>query len=273
MKIAFLGAAGTVTGSKYLVTTDRARLLVDCGLFQGLKTLRERNWEPPPVGPHDLDAVVLTHAHLDHSGYLPLLVRHGFRRRVRCTHGTAALARILLADAAHLQEEDARRANRYHYSLGRVLQTLGSSMLAARLTEDTPLTGIPLRGRRKPAAAFPGVARPALDGRPQRPRVLVAGVRRGGTSRPPPDTLGPRSGGSSASGSVWVFFHQSVSHGSARRAATGRIAGCLWVGGRRSDMRILANIVARATRESTRIPICSDLPRPRPGAGGRRWFD
>jgi metallo-beta-lactamase family protein len=116
VKITFLGAAGTVTGSKYLVTTERARLLVDCGLFQGLKTLRERNWEPPPVSPHELDAVVLTHAHLDHSGYLPLLVRNGFRRRVRCTHGTAALARVLLADAAHLQEEDARRANRYRYS-------------------------------------------------------------------------------------------------------------------------------------------------------------
>lgn len=116
MNITFLGAAGTVTGSKYLVTTDRARVLVDCGLFQGLKALRERNWAPPPVSPHDLDAVVLTHAHLDHSGYLPLLVRNGFRRRVRCSHGTAALARILLADAAHIQEEDARRANRYHYS-------------------------------------------------------------------------------------------------------------------------------------------------------------
>jgi metallo-beta-lactamase family protein len=116
MRISFLGAAGTVTGSKYLVTTEKARVLVDCGLFQGLKTLRERNWEPPPVQPHQLDAVLLTHAHLDHSGYLPLLVRAGFRRPIRCTKGTAALAKILLLDAAHLQEEDARRANRYHYS-------------------------------------------------------------------------------------------------------------------------------------------------------------
>jgi metallo-beta-lactamase family protein len=114
--ISFLGAAGTVTGSKYLVETDHTRVLVDCGLFQGLKTLRERNWEPPPVSAHKLDAVLLTHAHLDHSGYLPLLVRAGFRRSIRCTAGTAALARILLLDAAHLQEEDARRANRYHYS-------------------------------------------------------------------------------------------------------------------------------------------------------------
>jgi metallo-beta-lactamase family protein len=116
VRISFLGAAGTVTGSKYLVETDSTRLLVDCGLFQGLKTLRERNWEPPPVSAHKLDAVLLTHAHLDHSGYLPLLVSAGFRRPIRCTPGTAALARILLLDAAHLQEEDARRANRYHYS-------------------------------------------------------------------------------------------------------------------------------------------------------------
>lgn len=116
MDITFLGAAGTVTGSKYLVTTGRSRVLIDCGLFQGIKVLRQRNWDPPPVEPRSLDAVVLTHAHLDHAGYLPLLVRSGFRRPVRCTSGTAALARILLADAAHLQEEDARRANRYHYS-------------------------------------------------------------------------------------------------------------------------------------------------------------
>jgi metallo-beta-lactamase family protein len=116
MRLTFLGAAGTVTGSKYLVTTDRTRVLVDCGLFQGLKYLRERNWQAPPVSPHKLDAVVLTHAHLDHSGYLPLLVRNGFRREVRCTAGTAALARVILADSAYLQEEDARRANRYHYS-------------------------------------------------------------------------------------------------------------------------------------------------------------
>ncbi len=116
MEITFLGAAGTVTGSKALVTTSTTRLLVDCGLFQGLKVNRLRKWAPPPVQPGKLDAVVLTHAHLDHSGYLPLLVRNGFRGPVWGSAGTGALLRILLADAAHLQEEDARRANRYHYS-------------------------------------------------------------------------------------------------------------------------------------------------------------
>lgn len=116
MRIRFHGAAGTVTGSKTLVETDDTSLLVDCGLFQGLKEFRLRNWEPPPVRARNLDAVVLTHAHLDHSGYLPLLVKRGFRGPIWCTEGTAALARILLADAAYLFEEDARRANRYHYS-------------------------------------------------------------------------------------------------------------------------------------------------------------
>lgn len=116
MRIQFHGAAGTVTGSKTLVQGERASVLVDCGLFQGLKALRTRNWEPPPVSARQLDAVVLTHAHLDHSGYLPLLVRSGFHGPIWCTEATASLARILLADAAFLAEEDARRANRYAYS-------------------------------------------------------------------------------------------------------------------------------------------------------------
>src|SRR5689334_15536442 len=105
-----LGAARTVTGSKHLLDTGRVRVLVDCGLFQGLKELRERNWQPLPIDPHSIDAVVLTHAHLDHCGYLPRLVAQGFRGRVFCTAGTADLARIVLADAAKLQEEDAERA-------------------------------------------------------------------------------------------------------------------------------------------------------------------
>ena len=95
MKLSFLGAAGTVTGSKYLVETGNRRYLVDCGLFQGLKPLRLRNWEPLPVDPRSLSAVLLTHAHLDHSGYLPLLVKNGFRGPIRCSSSTADLSEIL----------------------------------------------------------------------------------------------------------------------------------------------------------------------------------
>lgn len=112
----FLGAAGTVTGSRFLLDTPRARVLFECGLFQGLKELRLRNWEPFPVDPRSLHAVVLTHAHLDHSGYLPALVRQGYRGPIYCTHNTAALCRILLPDAASLQEEDAAYANRKGFS-------------------------------------------------------------------------------------------------------------------------------------------------------------
>jgi len=112
----FLGATGTVTGSRFLVETPRARVLLDCGLFQGLKELRLRNWERFPVEPRSLDAVVLSHAHLDHSGYLPALVRQGYRGPVYCTANTDALCRIVLPDAAALQEEDAAYANRKGYS-------------------------------------------------------------------------------------------------------------------------------------------------------------
>jgi len=116
LTVTFLGAAGTVTGSKYLVTTPRARVLVDCGLFQGLKELRLRNWRPLPLDVASLDAVVLTHAHIDHSGCLPLLVKQGFNGPVYCTPATQALCRILLPDAGHLQEEDARYANQKGFS-------------------------------------------------------------------------------------------------------------------------------------------------------------
>ncbi|HET9268494.1 MAG TPA: MBL fold metallo-hydrolase, partial [Vicinamibacterales bacterium] len=111
-----LGAARTVTGSKHLVEVDGRLLLVDCGMFQGLKELRERNWQPLPVPPHSIEAVVLTHAHLDHCGLLPRLVSQGFKGRIFCTPATLALAKIVLADAAKLQEEDAERANRRHYT-------------------------------------------------------------------------------------------------------------------------------------------------------------
>lgn len=116
MKITVLGAAGTVTGSKYLVETPTARLLLDCGLFQGGKSLRDRNWAAPDFDPHSLDAVVLTHAHIDHSGYLPRLCKAGFRGPVYCTSGTEDLLRILLPDSGHLQEEEARHANKWGWS-------------------------------------------------------------------------------------------------------------------------------------------------------------
>jgi metallo-beta-lactamase family protein len=116
MRIDFLGAAGTVTGSRYLVTSNGRRVLVDCGLFQGLKNLRELNWKPFPVPASTIEAVVLTHAHIDHSGYLPLLVKQGFRGPIVCTAATADLCRILLPDSAHLQEEEAKHANRKHSS-------------------------------------------------------------------------------------------------------------------------------------------------------------
>ncbi|HMA30967.1 MAG TPA: MBL fold metallo-hydrolase, partial [Casimicrobiaceae bacterium] len=116
MQIGFFGASGTVTGSRYLLQAAGRRVLVDCGLFQGLKQLRLRNWAPFPVEPASIDAVVLTHAHLDHSGNLPLLVRNGFRGTIHCTDATRALCEILLPDSAHLLEEEAERANRYGYS-------------------------------------------------------------------------------------------------------------------------------------------------------------
>jgi metallo-beta-lactamase family protein len=110
------GAGGTVTGSKHLLEDGAARLLLDCGLFQGLKTLRERNWAPPPVDPKSLGAVVLSHAHIDHSGYLPRLCRDGFTGPIFCTGGTVDLLKVMLPDAAHLQEEEAEFANRHKTS-------------------------------------------------------------------------------------------------------------------------------------------------------------
>ncbi len=114
--LTFFGAAGTVTGSKHLVRTGKHQVLLDCGLFQGLKELRLRNWHPPAFEPARLAAVVLSHAHVDHSGYLPVLVRNGFTGPIFCTAGTADLLRVLLLDAAKLQEEEAAAANRYGYS-------------------------------------------------------------------------------------------------------------------------------------------------------------
>jgi metallo-beta-lactamase family protein len=116
VKLTFLGAARTVTGSKYLIESNGAKVLVDAGLFQGLKELRERNWQDLPLSASAIDAIVLTHAHLDHCGYLPRLVAQGFRGRVFCTAGTQDLCRIVLPDAGRLQEEDAAFANRHGFS-------------------------------------------------------------------------------------------------------------------------------------------------------------
>jgi metallo-beta-lactamase family protein len=152
MRITFWGAAETVTGSRFLVETSRARVLVDCGLFQGVKRLREQNWEPFPVDPETIDAVLLTHAHVDHSGYLPALVRDGFRGRVWCTPLTAALAGILLPDTAHLQEEDARYANKRRSSRHRPALPLFTQADAARALERM----LP-HGFASPFAPAPGV--------------------------------------------------------------------------------------------------------------------
>ncbi len=116
MKLTFLGATNTVTGSKYLLEDEQKKILIDCGLFQGLKELRLRNWEDFPINPATIDAVILTHAHIDHSGYLPLLVKNGFKGQVYCSEGTADLCKILLPDSGYLQEKDAERSNRYGYT-------------------------------------------------------------------------------------------------------------------------------------------------------------
>jgi metallo-beta-lactamase family protein len=114
--LTFLGAAGTVTGSKHFLESGPARLLLDCGLFQGLKELRQRNWAPCPVPAQSIGGVLLSHAHIDHSGALPRLGREGFKGPIYCTGGTADLLKIMLPDAARLQEEEADFSNRHHTS-------------------------------------------------------------------------------------------------------------------------------------------------------------
>lgn len=116
MKLTFLGATRTVTGSRYLVEAEGKKVLIDCGLFQGYKELRLRNWAQFDVPASSIDAVVLTHAHIDHSGYLPLLVKQGFTGKIYCTPPTFDLCKLLLPDSGYLQEEDARRANKYQYT-------------------------------------------------------------------------------------------------------------------------------------------------------------
>ncbi len=116
MKIKFLGATGTVTGSKYLISTKQTKVLVDCGLFQGYKNLRMRNWQKFPFDISSIDAVVLTHAHLDHSGMIPLLYKQGYQGPVYCTEATFELCKLLLPDSGHIQEEDAKFRNKHKSS-------------------------------------------------------------------------------------------------------------------------------------------------------------
>lgn len=141
-KITFLGATGTVTGSKYLVETDdRFKILVDCGLFQGLKELRLRNWQPLPVPAVQINAVILTHAHIDHTGYLPRLFQEGFRGPVWATTATADLCQIMLPDSAHLQEEDAYYANKKGFSkhpLAKPLYTVDDALKALTHFQAVP---------------------------------------------------------------------------------------------------------------------------------------
>lgn len=135
MQLTSYGAADGVTGSKHLVEVGGSRILLDCGLFQGLKLHRERNWQPPPFDVDSIDAVVISHAHLDHSGWLPVLVRRGYRGPIFCSPATRELATVLLADSAHLQEEDARRANRGGFSKHKKALPLYTRADAARAVE------------------------------------------------------------------------------------------------------------------------------------------
>jgi metallo-beta-lactamase family protein len=137
----FLGAARTVTGSKFVLNVGGSRAMIDCGLFQGFKELRERNWNPLPVSPESISWVLLTHAHIDHTGYLPRLVRDGFKGQVYATQATAALLQIMLPDSAKLQEEEAEYANRKGYSKHHPalpLYTEADARSALKLIQDFP---------------------------------------------------------------------------------------------------------------------------------------
>jgi metallo-beta-lactamase family protein len=142
--ISFWGGVGTVTGSKYLVDTGKVRVLVDCGMFQGLKKLRERNWQEPPFDPRSLNAVLITHAHIDHTGYLPRLVSQGFHGPVYCSLGTGDLLKILLPDAGRLQEEDADYRNRHKltkHAPALPLYTEKDAFATLELIKPVPNTG------------------------------------------------------------------------------------------------------------------------------------
>ena len=181
MRLTFLGATQTVTGSKSLLQIDGSKLLVDCGLFQGGRDLRERNWSQLPIAPAAIDAVVLTHAHLDHSGYVPRLVRDGFKGPIFCTPATADLCEILLLDSAHLMERDAEFANRHGFSRHKPalpLYTVADAEVALRRLRRVrfdqsfePLSGA--RALFRPAGHILGAAMVEIDD--GRRRVLFSG--------------------------------------------------------------------------------------------------
>lgn len=175
----FLGATGTVTGSKFLVETGGARVLIDAGLYQGTKELRQRNWAPLPVDPASLDAIVLTHAHIDHCGYLPVIVRDGFTGPVYCTDHTAALARIVLPDSGHLQEEEANYANRKGFSKHHPARPLYTEEDARRATES--LHPISFHDRHRIADAISATLHPA--GHILGSAIVNLEVETGGTTR------------------------------------------------------------------------------------------
>src|SRR5688500_7294327 len=150
--ITFLGAAHTVTGSKHLLDTGTSKVLFDAGLFQGLKELRERNWQNLPIAAKEIDAIVLTHAHLDHVGYLPRLVSQGYRGRVFCTHGTMELCRLVLPDSGRIQAEDAKQANKHGYSKHNPAQPLYGESDALRAL--TQLQGVAYQ---QPIEVVPGI--------------------------------------------------------------------------------------------------------------------
>ncbi|MBI3969239.1 MAG: MBL fold metallo-hydrolase, partial [Chloroflexi bacterium] len=184
-KLTFLGAAGTVTGSKYLLEHAGQQLLVDCGLFQGPKRWRVHNWDTPPFDVAGLDAIVLTHAHIDHTGYLPRLVALGYERPIYATPETIALLELLLPDSGHLQEEEAEYANRRGYSKHHPalpLYTKKQAVASLRLLQPLPyhqerelLSGI--RVRPADAGHIFGSAILELDltGRSQRVRLVCSG--------------------------------------------------------------------------------------------------
>ena len=155
--LSFWGAAGTVTGSKFLIESDRTKVLIDCGLFQGGRELRERNWQEPPFNAASVDAALLTHAHIDHTGYLPRLVRHGFRGPVFCSRGTADLVKILLPDSARLQEEEADYRNRHKitkHTPALPLYTEQDAREALKLLQIVSNDGTPMRVAKDIEAEF-----------------------------------------------------------------------------------------------------------------------